>query len=172
MKSKNDVFVAFLITVVMLIASAQASAGIFDSIKTIVGGHIDDIRSRSTDDQLIGSYIDVIREGQIRENDPGQDAFHNASGTVQLRVIDGISYIQLDSDFTSTPGPDYHVYISETQGIKTESDFMQTTQVELGRLIKGSGASYYEIKGIHPINIGSVTIWCKAFGEFIGSADL
>ena len=168
----NTVAVLFFAFLLVLSMAEKGHAGILDSITTIVGGHIDDIKSRSTADQTIGSLDDVYFEGQIRENDEGQDFLHNASGTVQIRYVDGRFYVQLDSDFTSTPGPDYHVYASKTAGIKDESDFNASTQVEIGKLIKGKGASYYELKGIEADEVKSITIWCKAFGEFIGSADL
>ena len=78
-------------------------------------------------------------------------------------------FIQLAPDFSSTPGPDYHVYVSPDTNIDHEDRFDKAKQTELGRLIKGSGASYYKI----PDNteFQSVTIWCKAFNEFIMSAD-
>lgn len=155
------------------IASTQTlHAGIFDSIKTIVGGHVNDIQSRYADNIFIGTTDHVFREGQIRENDPGQDAIHNASGTVQVRIVDGVAYVQLDADFTSTLGPDYHVYVSTVSYIPHEEAFNRYKQVELGPLVKGSGASYYKIEGINHFDVNSVTIWCKTFGEFIGSASI
>ena len=161
----------YLVIALTILIAPVSHAGIFDTIGTIIGGHVDDIRSRGTADQIVDGYS--TRSGDIRTDDPGQDFLHNASGTIEIREgTDGRVYVQLASNFTSTPGPDYHVYVSTSKGIKTESDFNKTTQVELGRLLKGSGASYYEIKGISPEDIKSVTIWCKAFGEFIGSADI
>lgn len=38
-----------------------------------------------------------------------------------------------------------------------------------GKLVKGSGASYYKLP--ENLSFKSVTIWCKAFNEFIMSAD-
>ena len=77
--------------------------------------------------------------------------------------------IQLAPNFSSTPGPDYHVYISQDSNVDHEDRFDKATQIELGRLIKGSGASYYEIP--ESTEFQSVTVWCKAFNEFIVSAD-
>lgn len=151
----------------LFLFSSAASAGLFDDFSTVVGGHIDDIKSRFMDDQIIQG--DEIAKASFREEDRGQDTLHHGSGSVSvIETADG-KYIQLASDFSSTPGPDYHVYISQDTQIDHEDSFTKTKQIELGRLIKGSGASYYKIP--NDTAFQSVTIWCKAFGEFITSAD-
>jgi len=141
--------------------------GWLDDITTAVGGHITDLQSRFTDDQLIDGQI--VARTEFRENDRGQDALHHGSGSVLLIDTPEGRFIQLAPDFSSTPGPDYHVYVSQDINVDHEDRFVKSNQVELGRLIKGSGASYYKI----PDNteFQSVTIWCKAFDEFIVSAD-
>ncbi len=138
-----------------------------DDIKTVVGGHISDIQSRFKDDQLIDGKI--IARAQFRENDRGQDTLHHGSGSVLVVETPEGRFIQLAPDFSSTPGPDYHVYVSQDTNIDHEDRFVKAKQTELGRLIKGSGASYYMIPD--NTNFQSVTIWCKAFNEFIMSAD-
>lgn len=147
--------------------TAPVHAGLFDNISTAVGGHITDLKSRFMDDQVIAG--EVIASTTFREDDRGQDMLHHGSGTVQVvKAADG-QYLQLAPDFSSTPGPDYHVYISTDTGIDHEDRFDKARQVELGRLIKGSGASYYKLPDAAEFR--SVTIWCKAFSEFIMSAD-
>ena len=76
----------------------------------ILGGHFDDFKSRFTADQIIEG--DVVAKGSFRDDDRGQDFLHRGSGTVSIKVVDGKRFVQLESDFTSTPGPDYHVYVS------------------------------------------------------------
>lgn len=144
-----------------------AYASWLDNITTIVGGHINDLQSRFTENQIIEGK--VIATASFRENDRGQDTLHHGSGDVKIIENSEGRFIQLAENFTSTPGPDYHVYISRDSHIDHEERFDMTNQIELGRLIKGSGASYYRI----PDNTGfqSVTIWCKAFNEFIMSTD-
>lgn len=151
----------------LMLASYSAHAGWLDSISTVVGGHISDLQSRFKDDQLIDGKI--IATTKFRENDRGQDTLHHGSGSVLIVDTPEGRYIQLAPDFSSTPGPDYHVYVSQDTNIDHEDRFVKTSQAELGRLIKGSGASYYKL----PDNteFQSVTIWCKAFNEFIMSAD-
>ena len=154
-----------LIGLTLLPCSVHASW--LDDIKTVVGGHITDLQSRFKDDQLIDGKISARAE--FREDDRGQDALHHGSGSVFVVDTPEGRFIQLAPDFSSTPGPDYHVYVSQDTSIDHEDSFVKARQIELGRLIKGSGASYYRI----PDNteFQSVTIWCKAFNEFIMSAD-
>lgn len=144
-----------------------AQASWLDSISTVVGGHVNDLKSRFMDDQVIEGKI--TQSAKLRDDDRGQDALHHGSGTVQIiEAADG-KYLQFDKDFESTPGPDYHVYISNDTGIDHEERFVKANQVELGPLIKGSGASFYKLP--ENTEFQSVTIWCKAFNEFIVSAD-
>ena len=156
-----------LILFSLFLAPIFVHANLFDSLKTVVGGHISDLQSRFKDDQLIDGTI--IARTKFRENDRGQDTLHHGSGSVLIVDTPEGLFIQLAPDFTSTPGPDYHVYVSSDTNVDHEDRFVKANQIELGRLIKGSGASYYKI----PDNteFQSVTIWCKAFNEFITSAD-
>ena len=149
------------------LAPYTAKAGVFDSLKTVVGGHIDDLQSRFMDDQFIEGT--EVARAQFRQDDRGQDTLHNGAGTVTIVETDDGRFLQLGSDFSSTPGPDYHVYISQDRHVDHEDRFDKSRQIELGRLVKGSGASYYKIPA--DTEFKSITIWCKAFGEFIVSAD-
>ena len=151
----------------LMLASYSTHAGWLDSISTVVGGHISDLQSRFKDEQLIDGKI--IATTKFRENDRGQDTLHHGSGSALIVDTPEGRYIQLAPDFSSTPGPDYHVYVSQDTNIDHEDRFVKTSQAELGRLIKGSGASYYKLPD--NTDFQSVTIWCKAFNEFIMSAD-
>ena len=160
--------VGLCISLTVPVMTAQAIS--LGDIGTIIGGHVDDIQSRFSADEVITG--EVISSGMFKEDARGQDTFHRAGGGVSLLSVDGKYFVQLNEDFWSTPGPDYHVYISTRTNIQDRRDFRASDAVELAPLKKGSGASFYEISGIHPTEIESVTIWCKRFGAFIGSADL
>lgn len=151
----------------LALMSCFVHAGWLDDITTAVGGHISDLQSRFKDDQLI--HGEIIARAKFRENDRGQDTLHRGSGSAYLVETPEGVFIQLAPDFSSTPGPDYHVYVSPDINVDHEDKFVKANQIELGRLVKGSGASYYQL----PENTAfqSVTIWCKAFDEFIMSAD-
>lgn len=71
----------------------------------------------------------------------------------------------------SSTGPDYHVYVSSGPAIKDNPEF-GPQQVEVARLAKPNGASYYLLKTENLNDVASVLIWCKQFKEYIGSADL
>ena len=148
-----------------------AHAGWFDDVRRAVTGHIEDAAGRLADDEILLN-VTQLADGKFREDDPGQDAIHHGKGSAYVVEKDGKFFVQLGVDFHTGLGPDYHVYVSPDSGINHERVFNRTEQVNLGRLSKGSGASYYEISGIDALTVGSVTIWCKQFGEFIASADI
>ena len=85
--------------------------------------------------------------------------------------MDGKTYVQLNEDFEAGLAPDLYIYVSTSATpIVDEKSFFATTQLELSKLGKGSGASFYEVPaGIKP---AQVTIWCKRFSEFMGSATI
>ena len=159
-----------------LILSIIASLGILTGIlvatvpalNVIVVGHTQDLISRTTSDQIIhGNQLSI---GIFDETSDGRDAAHWANGTVKVVENNGKRYVQLSEDFVSGPLPDGHVYVSASKDINNNQDFDTTVQIELGKLIKGSGASYYEIPT--DVVVNSVTILCKRFHVFISSADV
>lgn len=147
----------------------MGSAGWLTDLRTVVVGHTEDAVSRAFGEEQIVSGM-VTQKGTFDEDAVGQDAAHWAKGTVSIVEMDGKRYVQLESDFNSGPLPDGHVYVSLATDINDEADFNNSTQIELGKLTLGKGASFYEIPD--GILVGSVTIWCKAFGAYIGSADV
>lgn len=156
-----------LLLISLTLAPYSAHAGFFDSVTTVVGGHFNDLMSRFKDDQIIDGTI--IASTKFRENDRGQDSLHHGSGTVHIIETPEGRFLQLAPDFSSTPGPDYHIYISQDTNVDHEDRFVKDNQIELGRLIKGSGATFYKLPD--DTEFQSVTVWCKAFNEFIISAD-
>ena len=53
-----------------------------------------------------------------------------------------------------------------------DNDEFSGKQVEVSRLAKPNGASYYLLKSSDENEVSSILIWCKQFKEYIGSADL
>ena len=148
--------------------SLPAQAGWLDDFTTAVGGHIGDIKSRFKEDEMVEGK--TVAHGMFRDKDRGQDSFHRGSGQVYIVETDQGKFVQLAPNFDSTPGPDYHVYVSKDRNVDHEDRFDLKKQTELGKLSKGSGASFYRLP--EGVDVNSVTIWCKAFGEFITSADV
>ena len=142
-----------------------ASAQVLDAIR----GHIQDFRVRFDDHQKIEG--EIIKRGQIDKNAKGQDFLHNSSGEWSVVKVGDQLFLQSSEDFRSSPGPDYHVYISSKSAIKDNDEF-SVQQIEVSRLKKPNGAAFYLLKTQNPDDINSMLIWCRQFKEYIGSADL
>ncbi len=146
-------------------APSDAHAQVLDAIK----GHFRDLKDRMADHQVIEG--EILKRGEIDTTAKGQDFLHNASGNWTLVRADGVLYLQSDRNFRSSPGPDYHVYISRSPAIKDNDEFSEA-QIEVGRLTKPNGAAFYRLAVRDPEQVRSLLIWCKRFREYIGSADL
>lgn len=160
MKKLNN----FLLSVLLLLP-LSASAQLLDAIR----GHIEDIKLRFDNHQKIEG--DIIKQGQIDPNAKGQDFLHSSSGDWSVIKVGNQLYLQSSEDFRSSPGPDYHVYISSKPAIKDNDEF-SVQQIEVSRLKKPNGAAFYLLNTQNPEDINSMLIWCNQFKEYIGSADL
>ena len=154
----------FLLSALLLLP-ISASAQLLDAIR----GHVQDIKSRFEDNQKVEG--DIIKRGQIDKNAKGQDLIHNSSGEWSLIKVGNQLFLQSSEDFKSSPGPDYHIYISSKPAIKDNDEF-SAQQIEVSRIKKPNGAAFYLLKTQNPEDINSMLIWCKQFKEYIGSADL
>ena len=148
-----------------LLLPLPVSAQLLDAIR----GHIQDLQARSNDHQRIQG--ETIKKGQIDGSAKGQDLIHNSSGEWSVVRVGNQLFLQSSEDFRSSPGPDYHVYISSNAAIKDNDEF-SVQQIEVSRLTKPNGAAFYLLKTQDPEEVNSVLIWCKRFKEYIGSADL
>ena len=154
-----------LFIIALLLMTNPSQASFLDIIK----GHAKDIQSRFTEDQVISG--DTIRKGDIDTSAKGQDLLHSSSGTWSVVKVGADLYLQSSENFSSSLGPDYHVYISRLPAIKDNEEF-NDQQIEVARLSKPNGAAYYKLATTNPDDVQSVLIWCKEFKEYIGSADL
>ena len=159
-----------LISTGTLVLVGLLAFGLSGTIRDAVNGHVADITERVTVADEVASG-DVLTTAVFREDDPGNDAAHWVKGSVSIVEMDGKTYVQLNSDFEAGLAPDLYIYVSTSATpIVDERSFFATTQLELGKLVKGSGASFYEVPGgLKPIQI---TIWCKRFSQFMGSTTL
>lgn len=146
-------------------AAVVANPQILDAVI----GHTQDIKSRFSEHKVISG--ETVLQGDIDTNAKGQDALHNSSGTWLVVRVGKELYLQSSPNFKSSPGPDYHVYISSSKAIKDNPEFDEK-QIEVGRLTKPNGAAYYKLATTNIDDVQSVLIWCKQFKEYIGSADL
>jgi hypothetical protein len=162
-KAKNPILAIVLSFVICHFQVVHAQ--VFDAFR----GHIHDVKSRFSAHQRMDGQ--VLKKGSIDTNAKGQDLVHNSSGTWTLVRSGDQLYLQSGEDFRSSPGPDYHVYVSNGPAIKDNDEF-GSSQIEVGRLKKPNGAAYYLLNAKGVDDIRSVLIWCKQFKEYIGSADL
>ena len=154
-----------LVLSALLLLPFSASAQLFDAIR----GHAQDIKSRFEDNQKVEG--EILKRGQIDKNAKGQDLIHNSSGEWSLIKVGNQLFLQSSEDFKSSPGPDYHIYISSKSAIKDNDEF-SAQQIEVSRIKKPNGAAFYLLRTQNPEDINSMLIWCKQFKEYIGSADL
>ena len=156
-----------LIALGVLIYADNAKAGFFDDAIDAAKGHFTDIKDRILVDEEIKEG-DVVATSEFRMHDVGRDAIHWANGSVSIVVKDGVQYIQLGEGFEAGLAPDLYVYVSsDPTRIVDEGTFWSNEGVvELGKIKRSKGASFYEVP--EGIDIKSVTIWCKCFGAFIG----
>jgi hypothetical protein len=145
--------------------ASTANAQVLDAIR----GHAQDLKARFSDHKKIDG--EVVKRGEIDTKAKGQDMLHSSSGTWSLVRSGNQLYLQSGENFRSSPGPDYHVYISSGPAIKDNPEF-NDKQIEVARLTKPNGAAYYPLKTQSIDDVRSVLIWCKQFKEYIGSADL
>jgi len=94
-----------------------ANAQALDAIR----GHFRDFRARFDDHQTLNGQI--LKRGEIDTKARGQDLVHNSSGTWYLLKSGNRLYLQSGEDFRSSPGPDYHVYVSSGPAIKDNPEF-------------------------------------------------
>lgn len=149
----------------LLVLPFSASAQFLDAIR----GHTQDLKSRFEGNQKVEG--DILKKGNIDKNAKGQDLIHNSSGEWSLVKAGDQLFLQSSEDFRSSPGPDYHIYISSKAAIKDNDEF-SAQQIEVSRIKKPNGAAFYLLKTQNPEDVSSVLIWCKQFKEYIGSADL
>lgn len=144
---------------------STAHAQFLDALR----GHAQDLKARFENNQTIEGV--TLKRGQIDTKAKGQDFLHSSSGQWSVIQVGNQLFLQSGEDFRSSPGPDYHVYISNTPAIKDNDEF-SAAQIEVSRLKKPNGAAFYLLKTENIEEVNSVLIWCKQFKEYIGSADL
>ena len=158
----------FIVSSLVIINKAQANW--LTDIGTAIVGHANDLYDRTVEDDAFAPGFPVA-EVKFRTDDFGQDAAHWVKGSASIVEYEGKQYIQLNQDFQAGLAPDLYIYVSESpMDIVDERSFNSTVQIELGQLTKGNGASFYEVP--EGVIVQSITIWCKAFGQFMGSASV
>lgn len=91
---------------------------------------------------------------------------YKVEGGMAIIQVDGKRFLKFSKDFSSTPGPDLFVYLSENVMEEGLGEF-----VSLGRLRSLDGEQSYALPEDLD-NYKSVVIWCRAFNTSFGGANL
>jgi len=120
--------------------------------------------------------------GPALADDVMKGAFHGgnyapsdtASGSVTLVKLDSNTYeLRLDSNFSTTPGPDLFVYLSASEDPQDAKAITDNASFDVGKLVSPSGEQELALpKNFDPKKFRSVAIWCKQFRVLFGAAAL
>ena len=101
---------------------------------------------------------------------PFVSAGHPTSGAAKVVEVDGQSYLEFDSDFSSDNGPDLFVLL-HTEAVP--ESYSADKYVNLGRLQSVAGGQRYAIpEGVDVSAYKSAVIWCRQFNVTFGYATL
>ncbi len=108
--------------------------------------------------------------GNFRDADRG----HPANGRAEIiRLKGGGLGLKLHSDFKVRSGPDLRVWLSGSANPTSAASVNAAKHIDLGRLKSSSGEQIYRIPAnVKLSELGSVVIWCRAFGVYFGGANL
>lgn len=153
-------FIVFMIGVAFFTISNESKAFSFNDIKTAITGHIDDAVDRFKDDQFVNGVTTKSSSFTLTK-----DSIHWAEGNVFIVEKDNKKYVQLGNTFEAGLAPDLYIFTS-SKIISSQHDVDVASKDNLQKLVKGSGASFYEVSG----DIKSIVIWCQAFNQWMGTA--
>ena len=98
---------------------------------------------------------------------------HPTAGMARLIGLNSGEHVVRLEDFSTTNGPDLHVWLSEESAGGSWFKYRNARHIELGELKANNGNQNYEIPaGADLEGIRSVVIWCKRFSVAFGSAPI
>ena len=101
------------------------------------------------------------------------DPVHWGKGGVSIYQQVNLNEVYFESDFEAGPGPAYHVYLSNGTDIKSNDDFKNAVNLDIGALKSFKGSQIYTPPAdTNMEEYKSVVVWCVAFGQLITSANL
>ncbi|APE28507.1 DM13 domain-containing protein [Aurantiacibacter gangjinensis] len=130
----------------------------------------------STGALATAAFPDTLAAAEVNDTGTfrGADRSHPATGTAEIVPLRGGGFgIKLHSNFDVRGGPDLRVWVSEAGNPRSARAVRAAGYTDLGRLRSSDGEQIYRIPADVEIDeIGSVVIWCRAFGVFFASASL
>ncbi len=111
---------------------------------------------------------------RLKNSEPNpSDPIHWGRGEVIIYQHDNNYEVFLGKDFEVGPGPAYHVYLSTGSDIKTNDQFENASNFDIGKLKSFKSSQVYQVSSeVKLSQINSVVIWCETFGQLITSATL
>ncbi len=98
---------------------------------------------------------------------------HETSGTARILRLNRDAYVVRLEGFSTTNGPDLHVWLSEETAGGNWFKYRNARSIELGALRANNGNQNYEVPAAADLaGIRSVVIWCKRFSVAFGSAPI
>jgi hypothetical protein len=109
----------------------------------------------------------TLRRGRFRSG------AHETTGRATVHDLGGGKHVLRLTEFSTSNGPDVHVYLVAAADITADDDVKHADVVDLG-VIKGNrGDQNYELPAdVDLSKYESVSIWCKRFSVNFGSAAL
>ena len=98
---------------------------------------------------------------------------HETTGEARLILLDADTFFVRLEDFSTSNGPDLHVWLSEETAGGNWFKYRNARHVELGELKANNGNQNYAVPaGADLDGMRSVVIWCKRFFVAFGSAPI
>ena len=142
-------------------------------ISTLVSVSPDVEASALDSDQIAASITIQDKSSQTPESGdsaPFVGAGHPTNGAATVVEVDGQSYLEFDSAFSSDSGPDLFVLL-HTEAVP--ESYSADNYVNLGRLQSVAGAQRYAIpEDVDVSAFKSAVIWCRQFNVTFGYATL
>ena len=126
---------------------------------------------------LIGTF--QLTEAQCTRVAPfavGPIGDYSISGNATLIFLaDGSKTLSFDSNFSTTSGPDLHVYLSESTIVSTPGGVLTTPNtIEVGILKSATGSQSYDLTNLSPVvglnDYSYVHVHCKMYDHYWGGA--
>ena len=98
---------------------------------------------------------------------------HDTSGTATVYQLDDGSRVLRFTNFTTSNGPDVHVYLVAADDAKDSDSVKQAGFIDLGSIKGNIGDQNYTLASdVDLSKYRAVSVWCKRFSANFGTAPL
>lgn len=143
------------------------------SVPLLIGGWLAFRPERLFINQTVNEVVPTTSSANTKLISEGsfESYAHETKGTAFISEVEGKQILSL-KDFTTSNGPDVHVYL--VKGSKADQTSVNSAGfIDLGVIKGNQGNQNYELPaGTDLKEYSSVAIWCKRFGVDFGGATL